>query len=200
MNVCVQNCFHWIGYHIVHQLISSGYSVYGINEQMTKQAEFLSFFLGRNSLFTFVEDSQANYDIDITVHLDEHNDEILFENDHHLELIQVKKPLLFGEWMDMDEEGFYDHQRYVQFNSQEFIKNAIYIESFTKSLVQWIGSTYVPSEFSVYPARKPMDKDIKLDNTIYIRDNIPIETKVRHLLEHFKKYKNIYYFSQDMEY
>lgn len=195
MNISVQNCFHWIGYHIVHQLLLTGYSVYGLHRQITNQAEFLSFFLGRNSLFTFIEDESDKYEIDLTIQVDDNKQELLLKNEHSSKLRKAKMPLLFGEWMDMNEEGIFINQKYILFRSKQFINNAMYIEDFSKGLIQWIKSTKLPSEFAVYPERNRTRKDKKLDNTIYIRDNIPIEKKVEQMIEHYKKYKNVYYLS-----
>jgi len=152
MNVLVHNCFHWISYHIVDQLLINGYQVDGYHQNMSEKAEFLSHFLGRNSLFTNLEKPQKKYDLVIilndhkilpkidsyqTIFLSSEDEDI---NENSTKAIFIKLPLLFGEWMNMNSEGIYVSDKYIPFASSEFQTHAVYIKDFTKKLLKYIKS------------------------------------------------------------
>src|SRR5690625_5995594 len=42
----------------------------------------------------------------------------------------IQTPILFGEWMPMDQKGAYINDTYITFESPEFLITAIYINDF----------------------------------------------------------------------
>lgn len=193
MNILVRNCFHWIGFHIVNRFILNGNHVVGLNDHMTDRAEFLSFFLGRNSLFTLVDQTQAQYDLTVIVNDDKDRKKLLLKRKGAEILTTIQTPLLFGEWMKMDENGIFIANKHIPFKSDKFLTQAIHIDDFTKSLNQWIKSTHLPAHLKTQSSRDVFHKDVILDNSIYIRDNIPIERKVNDLKDHYKRFNNYYH-------
>lgn len=189
MKIFVQDCFQWIAFHIIEQLIDNGYTVYGKHEAVTSQAEFLSSFLGRNSLFHYVNDDQGTYDMKLTLT----QDKLIMTQQQDQGRITMRLPILFGEWMTMDKSAIIIDGKRLAFSSSIFLKEAIYIHDFVQGINQWLNSSYLPEDFVVFSTRSDQKEDIKLDKTIYIRDNIPIEYRLEQLLVHYQKYKDIYY-------
>lgn len=192
MNIFVQDCFHWIGFHIVNRFITNGYSVVGKHAHMTERAEYLSFFLGRNSLFKLVDDRQVNSDVSIIVNDNKAHMELVVTNEKKLKITTINTPLLFGKWMPMNETGIFMNQKNISFDSKKFVTQAVYMDDFTKILIQCLESSLLPSSLDIYSKGYKSNKYIKLANSLYIRDNIPIEKKVNRLKDHYQKYKSYY--------
>ncbi|MFD1850057.1 hypothetical protein [Oceanobacillus bengalensis] len=198
MSILVVNCSHWIGFHITEALLGAGNTVEGI--PFDEETDDLLMFFGRNSSFTLSSNiRKKKYDICIIIGEYDHRaiinaDKIVIINEQkHDEnrdssTTTIKAPLLYGEWMPMNEKGCYVGEEYITFESDYFKQNAIYIKDFTEGLIQWLDSGVLPATFEV----KSYNNNEKLDNIFYIRNNKPVDKKVKKLLEHYHSYKNSY--------
>lgn len=54
MKVVIENCFHWLGFHLTGTYLDKGYSIIGIDPLDDPKKEFLYDFFGRNSEFIFL--------------------------------------------------------------------------------------------------------------------------------------------------
>lgn len=201
MPILLVNCFHWIGFHIMNELLEAGYMVEGIDNMSTEQDEHLSMFVGRNSSFTLIEkENLSHYKSSIIVGSWPHSEDI--QADQMLQLCEsnaknleehiiIEMPMLFGEWMPMTEDGLYHQQKFIPFNSSLFLTEAIYIRDFTSHLLQWVTYTNLSQVIKIKSERNK-DTDLKLENIIYLRDNRPIHKKVEHVVDHYKRFKDLY--------
>jgi len=191
MTIFVADCSQWTGFHITTALLEAGKSVDG--GKMDTEAEDLSMFFDRNSHFNFVEaDTRKSYEIAILIgnHYASANIDA-----KHLLIIQpsskkfvskgtdnsivISVPLLFGERMLMNEEGIYQNGEFIPFDSAYFQDEAIYIEDFTKALMQWMNSTFLRQKLKV---RSPRSNESNDENTIHVRMTKPIETRLQEML------------------
>ncbi|WBX79986.1 hypothetical protein PD280_20610 [Virgibacillus salarius] len=194
MTCLIINCNHWIGYHIVNDLLEKGWEVDGlVNEQLN---DSLSLYYGRNSNFSFYQSAnKKHYDTKIHVGSMKRVEEVSADlsvvihsvaPDHlHANDFFIKAPLLFGEWMPMTENGMYRNQLFIPFNSTYFLTEAVYIKDFMHAFMDWLEKDNKKGE-------NKENKQIKLEKSAYLRDNIPIEEKLDHVLEHYHLNKEIY--------
>lgn len=204
VSILLINCFHWIGFHMTNQLLESGYKVDGIDQNSSHQQEQLSMFVGRNSSFSLLDKQNLNeYRYSIIVGSYSHIEQIQANhtlqmtgssdtnNQRNQAVIEIEMPLLFGEWMPMTEKGIYYRQQFIPFDSPRFLLNAVYIKDFTNSLLQWMESHHLSHVKKVKTTRSN-DADLKLENTIYLRDNRPIHKQIEHVIDHYKRFKQFY--------
>src|SRR5699024_11747942 len=93
----VENCFHWLGFHIINRLLDNGYQVDGMDDLDTDKKEHLSMFVGRNELFRQITSRERNTDYDISMQADARKLESEKE-----QAITIKLPLVFGEGVQMN--------------------------------------------------------------------------------------------------
>jgi hypothetical protein len=202
MHVLVMNCFHWIGYHIADQLLVNSYKVDGIAGEPANQKDHLSMFLGRNSAFQLktAAASETSYDAVITmgecVPSDVRANRCLCINgtdcgQSGLAETVIHTPLLFGEWMPMNEEGLYMEEQFIRFDSKCFQTEAIYIEDFTRGILQWLQVNELPNVLDV-KQETAGSKAVKLENTIYLRNNRAKEINMTRLQDHYRRFQNLY--------
>lgn len=187
MTFLVENCFHWIGFHVVNLLLEDGYEVIGADVINTSKKEHLEMFVGRNDGFTHITEKSDHILYDAVIRIGDNELEI-----HKGQTSTIKLPLLFGEWMPMNVDGFYSGDTFISFESNYFLTEGVYIEDFLKILMQCIQSSQLPSVLKVRSANKGKDTEVKLENSIYIRDNVPIQNNAKVVVNHFKKFKAIY--------
>ncbi|WP_047982450.1 hypothetical protein [Ornithinibacillus contaminans] len=202
MKVLITNCFHWIGYHYVNHFLEKGMEVGGIDTIDTEKKEHLSLFLGRNSSFTLLEREENTYDIVIQI-----DDGSLCSNKtpktfmictkppkhvKNTNCVLLYSPMLFGEWMDMTEDGVIWNEKLIPFNSKEFQKKAVYIEDFLDATYPIMTGTTILRDLTLISKKNFQDRAVKLENSIYIRDNVPIEVNVENVKAHFQRFKNLY--------
>ena len=199
MAILVAGCTHWIGFHIVNELLEEGYMVDGIPDHGGN--ENLSLFFGRNSSFSTVGiETAKEYETAIIINDVQNSDSILAnkivkiggEQEKNEKITYIEISLLYGEWMDMNEKGMYRGKEFIQFDSNFFKEDAIYIKDFTKALLQWVRSDKLPDQLNVVSANNRMKKGVKLENSIYLRDNGPKKEILNSVLTHFEKFKEMY--------
>ncbi|WP_085992748.1 hypothetical protein [Oceanobacillus senegalensis] len=196
MSVLVVNCNQWIGFHVVNELLDNQHEVDGVIDRNI--SDDLSMFFGRNSSFSFVSGKERkiystciiighNKEIDVphaerifVINSDEETIHSLNENTVHIQA------LLFGEWMPMNQNGFYHDGKLLSFDSKEFKEDAIYIHDFTSALVQWVNSSKLPNEKEMKVNRND------IENGIYMNDKNFITKKKDNVLTHYERYKNFY--------
>lgn len=202
MAILVADCNSWIGYHVVNELLENDYKVHGINSE--RGNDTLSMFFGRHSLFTFVNAGERKvYDAAIIIgdgteigEIETSRFVILSNSNRKLpeykNKIIIKTPLLFGEWMPMNEKGFNRNNELIAFDSDLFHAEAVYIKDFTKGLIQWLQTPSLPRVLEVKSAKEKEKKNLKLENSVYIRDNVPISEKLKLVQDHYHQYKDSY--------
>ncbi|WP_174612782.1 hypothetical protein [Virgibacillus ihumii] len=183
----VENCFYWIGFHIVEYLLDQGYTVTGNDEIDTDGKEHLSMFIGRNENFTHMKQrlNESAYDIRLTPHetaLTLHKDSAS----------TIYLPLLFGEWMPMNQDGMYYRGDFIAFDSDEFVEKAVYIGDFLKIIDQCIAASNLPSAVNVKKKGEDINAEIKLENSVFIRNNRPINDRIKTVKNHYKKFSKLY--------
>src|SRR5699024_5331671 len=138
MSHLVTNCFDWEGFHMVNQELDKGHEVEGDDEETTDFKEHLSMFLGRNSEFRMkTRDELTSYDTAIVIREDPCTDVLKARKMLNISCnkIQAKReasmttihvPILFGEWMPMNEQGMYVGNQFISFDSAHFLSEAVY--------------------------------------------------------------------------
>lgn len=196
MSILIYNCFHWIGYHLTNELLQKGYQVEGFHENMSEQACFLSMFFGRNENFKEINEKKSEYDQVFYIHKKNqitflpYEDVIYLTEDETSQKSFPKSskviplPLLFGEWMEMDDQGVYHLDEYISFQSDRFKNRAIYVLDFVDILLKILNENN--------DHRNEELKDLLLDSLNKIRNNRPIEDKIQKLLTHYKAYQSFY--------
>lgn len=205
MTVLVQNCFHWVGFHIVNQLLEDGYTVKGIDFSTEQASDHLSMFFARHASFSLIEPNvDESFNVSIVINSPQYADNI--DATHHIvidetnrQLIEhvnstyIKQPLLFGKWMPIRDKGVFYCNNHIAFDSEAFLENAIYINDFTKMISQLLKKRDIPTFLDVQYDKIEESPTLILDNTVYIRDNTPIERKIEEVLTHYKQFEKYYY-------
>ncbi|MDO6449259.1 hypothetical protein [Oceanobacillus profundus] len=202
MSILVMDCNDWRTYHIVEMLLENDYKVDAFLTTSTE--EDLSMFFVRNSSFSIVtEDVQKKYAVgiflgDIESDMRHEFDQLIvinpaknsFQPDTHTKCTVIHTPILFGEWMPMKEEGIYNEDTFIPFESETFEKSALYIGDFTKALLQWLQVSDLPPILYVNNKNDGKKGDSKLEKNVFIRDNIPKREKVKSVIEHYRSKRN----------
>ncbi|WP_067730681.1 hypothetical protein [Oceanobacillus damuensis] len=211
--VLVVNCNHWIGYHIVNTLLENDKKVDGIanlgRSNKPKKGEVLieedlSLYYGRNSSFSMIDsDEEKYYEIGIIAGGDHLNlnqkvkklyvinpedEEIRSSNDNNFTIIKV--PLLFGEWMPMNEKGMFRKEEFIPFRSDYFKKNAVYVRDFAEGILQWLEVPGLPLILHVYSRHYNRGVDAELEKVIYLRENVPIIKRINSVVDHYRLLSN----------
>jgi hypothetical protein len=202
MTCLVVGCNQWIGFHVVNELLENDIQVDGIESEQGNA--ILSLFFGRNSLFSFVSaDVKKHYDtiiftdeLQVLPHAQADCMLRMISDDAHLGNMQadlcIYTPILFGEWMPMEHDGFYYQQQFITFDSNRMKTSGVYIEDFTKGLLQWMKIKHLPTDLIVKSIREKGVKEKNLKDAIYLRDKSPISDNIKKVREHFDRYKASY--------
>lgn len=202
MTFLVMNCFHWVGYHIVAQLLENGCQVDGIAGRENAMEEHFSMFLGRNSNFKLKETEHADvYDKAIIVGAHTGGEEINAKCQFLItrkakeqslsNMIRVQIPLLFGEWMPMNEEGMFIGEQFIQFDSDYFLSEAVYVEDFISTLLQWLKTEDVPDQLEMR-AYHTAEKTEACENMIYLHGNKTNKEQLAEVLSHYQRFQHLY--------
>lgn len=123
MTILVAPCFHWIGFHLVEELLNEGEEVVGMQKINTEKEENLALFLGRNSSFIHTDEidnfegvpfssilTTDKYALTETLTTLEAKNYFYLTRGSETGSVKkdwtvINRPLLFGEWMDREEEG-----------------------------------------------------------------------------------------------
>lgn len=148
---------HWIGYHIVTELLDAGCQVDGKRDNQIDSG--LEDFFGRNSHFQETDQVTNSYDLAIVINhhseitdLPQYTKKILHiytdANGHKIsnyaDTTVISAPYLIGEGMEMNENGLIADGRLLSFADKEWQNKAIYIKDFLNVLMQWIKMTHLP--------------------------------------------------------
>lgn len=203
MSFLVTNCFDWIGFHMVNHLLEKGYTVDGMDEETTASKDHLSMFLGRNSAFHLKKKKElTTYDTAIVIGEEPCPDGLKakqiinirrnkLQDTQKTSMTMLYVPVLFGEWMPMNDKGMYVNNQFITFDSAHFLSEAIYIKDFIAGLFQWMQSADIPSGLEVKSKGSEI-KDVKLENTVYIRNNEQTADKIKKVLKHYRNYQQFY--------
>ncbi|MGY0692783.1 hypothetical protein ACW2QC_08325 [Virgibacillus sp. FSP13] len=205
MSLFVTNCFQWVGFHIVNYLIEHDFKVDGFDEIKTGKQENLSMLVGRNDLFSLVTEKNQKKAYDMLILNGSHESQLDVQANRTFRLCSdssgnkraprttiIKLPLLFGEWMPMNEKGMYAQNTFIPFDSADFLHNGVYIEDFINCLAQLIQMNHLPSFIEIKSAKNKARKEKELEKTIYPRDIRPIEENVKKVLEHYNRFYDLY--------
>ncbi|GAB4073950.1 hypothetical protein GCM10028778_14530 [Barrientosiimonas marina] len=186
----VENCFHWIGFHITRHLLEKGYSIDGVDDLETEKKEHLSLFVGRHNAFrhyqTMSELSEQHYNVIIRI------------QDHRLRLgggrsVTVKLPFIFGEWMPIVNNSESDsRQENMPFDLDAYLRGAVYIDDLVQCLGQWIEASQLPAVMEVRSADGPHLEGGQLENYVYVRNNRPVLENAEKVKRHYQRYQSFY--------
>lgn len=199
LEVLVINYTHWVGYHIVEALLSEGYKVYGLVEE-TGNENLADFFVRNSSFYSIEKPREEKYELIISIGSE--NQQILSRanriyfinqetaNDDKNYLIQA--PYLFGEWMPMDEQGFYYQEERIDFSSELFQSEGIYIDDFINLLINWLNNPPNLREIRLERKKNMGNQAVKLDKSFFVHENVPIGEKIRAVVTHYNKFHSLY--------
>lgn len=202
MSILVINCFHWLGFHIISHLLETGEAVDGLHIPSRDSREHLADFVGRNSQFQLLEQApKQEYENIIIIgeypSIDQLKAKRLImvngetrSNIHSL--ITVHANILFGEWMPMDLQGIYIGEKYVSFESDEFLREAIYVEDFVQILMTILQSSHLADHIYIRSREVKSLVGIPEEQIINLRTQTPIKEKIRSLQKHFREFRQWY--------
>lgn len=203
MTILVGNCFHWVGFHLVSQLLERGYKVDGIGKVFDHKTEHLSMFLGRNSSFSLITEivESKSYRLIMTV-----NENQLFHkkkiypmiiirtdgkiNNQEIQSV-VDAPMLYGKWMPMTDTGIYHRDTFVPFLSDTFINQAVCVEKYIDNLLNLIVEENFTSDIieNIYNNKEEINVlNKKLQNI----DEKQKSKELALLLAHYKQFRDYY--------
>lgn len=185
----VENCFQWMGFHLVNCLLENGYKVDGVDDLSSDKKDHLSMYIGRNASFQHLSSLKRGTNYDSSINITDNEIVLTMEqNTSH----RINLPILFGEWMPMKRDGMYHRNTFISFDSDIFLNEAIYIGDFMKSLIQWVKSSQLPEILEVKSINNKQNEEIKLENSVYIRNNITIEENLKMVRKHYEKFEKLY--------
>lgn len=204
MSFLIVNSFHWIGYHIANYLLENGHEVDGFDTLSSSKEEHLSMYFARNDLFSLIASTELQSEYDTAIFIG--NTEVPFckhihaqkkiklhqgSADHHDKVINVEIPLLFGEWMHMNENGMFRANDVIPFSSETFLTEAIYIADFVPWLLKSVEVARWPQSCII---KSPNSKaaDTEPEKTIYLRKCGPVDENLQKVKNHFNTFKHLY--------
>lgn len=200
MEILIMNYNDWIGFHLVEAFLNEGYTVHGVKGKDSN--ENLEDFLARNSNFHVQRKlEKKSYPLVICPGANEElvkqdAEQLILINSTHIkqdnEVLLINIPLLYGEWMPMDEEGFYVDGKKIEFTSEIFKNEAIYVGDFIKLFLQWIRKTTDLEEIRMKLGKNKDNQAIKLEKTFFVDENVPIGDELEKVIRHYKRYQHFY--------
>ncbi|WLV25542.1 hypothetical protein QR721_04865 [Aciduricibacillus chroicocephali] len=106
MNIYIDNCYSWVGYHIANDFLEHGWTVCSQNMPRNEGEDHLAMFLGRNSRFhsdDFIENPDARILIETECSEEPSLTVLANERKWH-----ISCPFLIGEWMPLDGDHLYN--------------------------------------------------------------------------------------------
>lgn len=198
MVIFINNCNHWINYHMIDALLNTGYKVEGLKEG--KENEHLLLYFGRNSNFSIAENYKTkDYQHAVSLQVPvagvnaEYNHVITMDSSPGRDgTYYLQAPLLFGEWMPMNREGMYVNGRFIPFNSEDFIIKSMYIKDFTKVFIDWIDAVNKNRKMG-FLSGEDGNKWVKLESYLHLRNNDAMEEQLDQVIEHYNNHKEMYH-------
>ncbi|WP_186576644.1 NAD(P)-dependent oxidoreductase [Aquibacillus kalidii] len=206
----IVGCYDWVGYHITNKLLEQGQEVIGIDTMDSDKKENLAMFVGRNGLFSHYDSAQAvikdkkhkeGFKAIIFIKPEDISDieEISYfsqvslclrsKNENMDECVTfVDIPLLYGEWMPRDNEGIFHGEEYVRFDSDQFKKEATYIEDFVNAFIKFAEESESP-DYAMFASDKSEKED---ENITIVRETKSQGERLQELDEHYEKFHFLY--------
>jgi len=199
MKVLIENCFNWIGFHLTNYLLEKGMRIEGLDQINTEKKEHLSMYVGRNDRFALLERrNNEGDDYDLTIKITEK-----IKNDRHNTFVSISRrknsmqtkrfvidvPEMIGEWMPLDMFNVKE----TSIKSKQFLNNVIHIEDFLAVVYQWIKmDSLMPETIKLISSKDKIQRSMKLENYVYLRDNRSKEKDMDKILSHYKRFKYFY--------
>lgn len=190
-------CFNWIGYHLMDKLLVNGNKVVGVDQLNHTKKEQMALTVGRNANFSYYETTdQVNQNEQFekfrTVFVfDALRTFYFIPNQNNDNKILVDYPLLYGEWMEQSETGFYFDDVFISFKSTFFYERAVYIDDFILTIMQVIDASIFPERITFYAAQQAKKQTLQ-QNEMAILTSLPHERRLEYLKEHYQKYSKFY--------
>lgn len=202
MKVFINRSNHWISYHLIDEFLLANCTVHTLTDKEKTKTNALSMFFARNSLYTELENPQDLTTYDIALILD---DEALCKNiSAKRKLLLTKRnipfikktttiylPLLFGEWMKMDEKGLFLKNKHILFTSNLFKKEALYIKIFAKVLINLLQKGNLPKEIYILSRNSTQSKQIPTQKCIHLLKD-ERERYLPEVIAHYQQHKLFY--------
>src|SRR5699024_1249069 len=158
-----------------------------------KKKEHLSMYIGRNDRFTLLEErnnEEDDYDliIKITEQMKNNRNNTFVSISRRKDSMKTNRsvidvPKLIGEWMHIDVLS--DKEKILQ--CEQFLKNAMRIEDFLAVVYQWIKiDTLLPKTIKLISSKYKIQRSMKLENYVYLRDNRSKEKDMDKILSHYE--------------
>lgn len=205
------NAFHWIGYHLVEEILSNGEKVIGVDDKEDKRKEQLSMYIGRNAHFQWYEnisDMLDNEKISIHDHI------FAIEAEHLLDDYLIKKtnciavctrsvkpskemikyvevPGVYGKWMPNLREWLSDKHDRLLLQTQQSEEVTVSISDFVKALLQLSQATISPHYIKFKNKFNNLNYD-EAKSTIYLINRYAQEEQLRKLSDHFRQNSEYY--------
>ncbi|GGM24982.1 hypothetical protein GCM10011351_08340 [Paraliobacillus quinghaiensis] len=202
-------CFNWIGFHLLETLLQNGEEVIGVDQLDHPKREHLSMFVGRNANFTYyetldqVKKNNLNNHIQAVFMCDQVQSfnrksisslkyiQFFPKQKGQQEVIEVKLPLLYGEWMDRDENGIYNSNEFIQYDSALFKEKAIYIKDFIGAIIQLSDASNSPSTVSYYTPEQLQEQQSSVTDLFILPSNSPTRN-LEKVEAHYQRFNEMY--------
>jgi len=194
MYIMVENCFHWVGFHLSNFFLEKGISVIGIDCLDTSKKENLSMYLVRNDSFSFYNHKPKDKKTRLTIKLSDHEDEkqskiilklFIKTNEQIMEHI-IYSPPLIGKWMP-------SQKMKMIVNDSEELNKAVCIKDYVSAIYQLINrDTLLPDTLNIKSSRKKVKANKILENSVYLRDNRSIHDNIYKILDHYHRFQTFY--------
>lgn len=186
--VCVEDCFHWIGFHLVTAFLEEDWIVYGKDPLHSPDREHLSMFVGRHSDFSLLDDKE---DKRMFPHIE------LMENQTGISLtkeegkkVAIKCSSLIGEWMPMTDTHMLNGDKLQSWRGLD-LKEIVEVGAYAEIVKQCLEAARIPEEIHIVSrfSKKAGDED---PGMIVVIDHKEGKEKLRSLKEHFSRFKPMY--------
>lgn len=190
----------WIGYHFVDYFLQRGHKVYGIEGEAGNPV--LKDFFVRNSNFkTFESRVDINYDYIICIgnlegvpNLDSDYFFLINgkNNARKEDVLLIDIPNLFGEFMPMTDEGYYDKEKWIEFSAETFQNDGVYIAHFVEEFIDLLEKLTENINLKSIIKEKGQNEEVSLEKSFFLRENVPIGKELAKVRKHYKKFKALY--------
>jgi len=188
MSVYIEDCFHWIGYHLVTVLLEEGWIVYGRDRLDAPNREHLSMFVGRNSHFSLLDDEEGKQ-MHPRIEISDDQNGISITTTEGEKIVINCSPLI-GEWMPMTATHMLNGDKLQPWKALD-LKEIIEVSAYAEILKQCLQATRVPRKINIV-SRLSEKAGEKNPNMIVSIDQKDSKEALRSLKEHFNRFKPLY--------